>query len=124
MSLTQFKAHLHSHAALMSAILEQSGHVCEYLETIPFGECSKYMLYTFSNNTDPIVMNAITNSSKVHMEMLSKNGNPCLTDHSWVKRVHKNTLIQEIKNANDAWSSWEPEHEIGVMLKKSFDDIF
>jgi cell division protein FtsI/penicillin-binding protein 2 len=118
------KNHVNSHAALMAAILEQAGHLSEYLESVEFSDCCKYVLYTFTTNQNEIIVNAITKSSEVHMNQLSTNGIPRVTDNSWIKHISNKTIYDDIKNAKHAWSSWNPEHDIACMLKSSFDEIF
>lgn len=124
MSLTQIKPHLNSHAALMAAILEQAGHLSEYLETGDFGDCCKYILYSFTTNNNSKIVNAVSKSSEIHMKQLSINAIPCITDNSWIKDLNRDTLLDEINDAKHAWSSWNPDHDIACMLKSSFDEIF
>ena len=124
MSLTQMKTHLNSHAALMAAILEQAGHLSAHLDTVEFSDCCKYILYTFSEGGNEIVMDAIAKSSEIHMKQLSTNAIPRITDNSWLSNISKNAVFDEINDVKHAWSSWNPDHEIACMLKTSFDDIF
>ena len=118
------KAHVNSQAALMAAILEQAGHLTEYLESVEFSDCCKYILYMFTTNQNENIVNAITKSSEVHMNQLSTNGTPCLTDSSWVESESRDLILDEIKNVKRAWSTWNPDHEIACVLKSSFDEIF
>lgn len=124
MSLTQMKTHINSHAALMAAILEQAGHLTEHLENVEFSECCKYILYTFSEGGNEIVMEAIAKSSEIHMKQLSTNAIPRITDNSWLRDISKDEILDNINNVRHVWSSWNPDHDIACMLKKSFDDIF
>ena len=118
------KTHVNSHAALMAAILEQAGHLSEYLESVEFSDCCKYMLYTFTTNQNENIVNAIIKSSEIHMNQLSTNGIPCITDNSWIESESRNLILDEINNVKHVWSSWNPEHEIACLLKTSFDEIF
>jgi len=124
MSLTQIKTHINSRAALMAAILEQAGHLCEFLETVEFSDCCKYMLYTFTTNGNTKIVNVVSKSSETHMKQLSTNAIPCITDNSWLENISRDTILDEISDAKHAWSSWNPDHEIACMLKTSFDEIF
>jgi hypothetical protein len=124
MSLTQVKTHINSHAALMAAILEQAGHLSEFLETVEFSDCCKYVLYAFTTNSNRNIVNAISKSSEMHMKQLNTNAIPCITDNSWLEDISRDTVLDEINGAKRAWSSWNPDHEIACMLKTSFDEIF
>jgi hypothetical protein len=126
MSLTQAKAMINSRVALMSSILEQSGHVSEFLnqERYGFSECCKFILYTFYMDTDKELTKAITKSSEIHMRNLSNQGNPCLTNSEWIEIMGQDRIVQGIRDAMIAWSSWEPENEIAKMMKSSFDELF
>lgn len=124
MSLTQARADVNSKAALMASILEHAGHLSSFLEDMPFSDCCRYILYSFSENTRPDIVNAITGSSEVHMYNLNTNTPPCITSNEWVHSLGREGVLEEIKFVNDAWSSWYPDHDVGRMLKSSFDDIF
>lgn len=124
MSLTQIETHINSHAALMVAILEQAGHLSEYLETVDFSDCCKYILYTFAKGDNEVIIETITKSSEIHMKQLTTTAIPRITDNSWLYSIDKTTLLDEINDVKRAWSSWNPEYDVACMLKTSFDDIF
>jgi len=124
MSLTQERLAINSSAALMAAILEQAGHVTQFLEDCEFSDCCKFILYSFYENRDLEVVSAIEQSSMVHMQNLSNDGQPCITDNKWLFDIGKTRILEGISCANDAWSSWEPEHSVARLMKNSFGELF
>lgn len=126
MSLTQARLTINSRAAIMASILEQSGHLSEYLQdsVSDFGDCCKYILYSFYENTNDVLVEGITKSSMKHMENLTNNGQPCITDSGWIRNMNKDHILREITCVKSVWSSWTPEHDVASLMKTSFDSSF
>jgi hypothetical protein len=121
--LMSIKTHINSRAALMTAILEHSGHLSEFLQDVEFGDCCRYILYTFTTNSNPELVSVITNSSEIHMNNLSNNEGPCITDNSWIEGLSKQEIVRKIKSVIQKWSRWNPDHDVAMLLKTSFDEI-
>lgn len=126
MSFSRAKATINSRVALMSAILEHSGHLTEYLsdyEGIDFSKCCRYILYTFSENTRPDIVGIIGNSSNIHMNNLTNNKPPSITNSRWTYGLNPDDIVKEINDVDSSWCDWTPSHDIGEMMKSSFDEI-
>lgn len=112
-----------SHAAIMAAILEHSGHLQKYHSMMTFAECSKFVFYMFSENADSNIVSAISYASKEHMNNLVNEFKQIVTNHNWIYTYPKYKLQRELKQINNTWSFWSPSDNVGKMMKASFDGI-
>ena len=131
--------HITSHASLMSALLEHAGHLSETLSKvtvtdITFPKCLRYVVYTFFNgNSRDSYIKDIEKSAVFHQECLTKQTtlptmHTALKTPKWINAIYtsntiKSGIIKSIQEIEEPWESWNPNEDIGQIMKRSIDDL-
>lgn len=126
MDKTHYRPIINSHAALLASLLEHSGHLNEWLdvEDISFDDCCRYVFYSFSHKRDKELINAIQESSSIHMSRLSMNDEPVITDCFWLGTMEKDERIKDIEYVNKKWTEWKPTNNLEQLVKNTFEEMF
>jgi len=126
MDNTRLRPVINSHTALLASLLEHAGHLSEWimLEDVSFDSCCRYVFYSFSTSRDKELVNAIMESSSIHMKRLSMDDEPIVTDCFWIGTMDKEERILDMKDVESKWDTWRPSNKLEKMIKNTFDEMF
>ena len=129
--------YLMSHASLMAALLEHAGHLSEAVSQLTgnessFPKCIRYVVYTFFNSKpDDLYIQDIEKSAVLHQKHLLQNisePHSAFKSPSWITQIYRSTqkqsmTVNTITHIDSTWQAWNPDEDIGKIMKRSINEI-